>query len=118
MSASPIRRKKANTDLHHFDLEVRAGEVLALVGPSGAGKSTLVNLIPRFFDVTSVLERNNPNITSDPNYKNIVTQIGRAYRGLTSAGKKHRGISKKRYGAHTLRPSKNRSMTPSKNKSM
>lgn len=39
--------------LHNIDLEVKAGEVLALVGPSGAGKSTLVNLVPRFFDVTS-----------------------------------------------------------------
>jgi subfamily B ATP-binding cassette protein MsbA len=37
--------------LHGIDLEVRRGEVLALVGPSGAGKSSLVNLIPRFFDV-------------------------------------------------------------------
>jgi len=38
--------------LHDIDLEVRRGEVLAIVGSSGSGKSTLVHLIPRFFDVT------------------------------------------------------------------
>jgi subfamily B ATP-binding cassette protein MsbA len=39
--------------LRDINLEVHAGEVLAVVGSSGAGKSTLVHLIPRFFDVTS-----------------------------------------------------------------
>jgi subfamily B ATP-binding cassette protein MsbA len=36
--------------LRDVDLEVAAGETVALVGPSGAGKSTLVGLIPRFYD--------------------------------------------------------------------
>jgi len=39
--------------LRDINLEVKAGEVLAVVGSSGAGKSTLVHLIPRFFDVSS-----------------------------------------------------------------
>ncbi|MDH5588505.1 MAG: ABC transporter transmembrane domain-containing protein [Gemmatimonadota bacterium] len=34
-----------------IDLELRAGETVALVGSSGAGKSTLASLIPRFFEV-------------------------------------------------------------------
>jgi len=39
--------------LHGISLEVKKGEILAVVGSSGAGKSTLVHLLPRFFDVTA-----------------------------------------------------------------
>jgi len=38
--------------LNHVSLDVKAGEIVALVGPSGAGKTTLANLTPRFYDVT------------------------------------------------------------------
>jgi ATP-binding cassette subfamily B protein len=34
------------------DLEVAAGQTIALIGPTGCGKTTLTTLIPRFYDVT------------------------------------------------------------------
>jgi subfamily B ATP-binding cassette protein MsbA len=35
-----------------LDLQVKSGEVVALVGPSGGGKTTIANLVPRFYDPT------------------------------------------------------------------
>ncbi len=38
--------------LSHLNLDVKAGQSIALVGPSGGGKTTLCSLIPRFYDTT------------------------------------------------------------------
>ena len=63
-SASPIRLRGEVTfegvsaayegrpdALNEIDLQVHAGQTIALVGPTGAGKSTLVNLLPRFYPI-------------------------------------------------------------------
>lgn len=39
--------------LHEINLEIPAGQKVALLGPTGSGKSSLINLIPRFFDPTA-----------------------------------------------------------------
>jgi ATP-binding cassette subfamily B protein len=39
--------------LSEIDLKVAQNKIVALIGPTGSGKTSLVNLIPRFYDVTS-----------------------------------------------------------------
>jgi subfamily B ATP-binding cassette protein MsbA len=62
--------------LRNINLEVNAGEILALVGSSGAGKSTLVSLIPRFFDVTSGKITIDEKDVRDVSLASIRSQIG------------------------------------------
>src|SRR5699024_4784788 len=39
--------------LAHISFKVNSGETVAIIGATGSGKSTLINLIPRFYDVSS-----------------------------------------------------------------
>jgi ATP-binding cassette subfamily B protein len=61
---------KPNVELiKDFNLNVRAGERIAIVGPTGCGKSTIINLLLRFYDIDSgnitISGKNINNITRD-----------------------------------------------------
>jgi ATP-binding cassette subfamily B protein len=45
--------ESARKALDNFSLEIRAGQIAAIVGPNGAGKSTLIKLLCRFYDPES-----------------------------------------------------------------
>ena len=62
--------------LRGINLEVRKGEILAVVGSSGAGKSTLVHLLPRFFDVTAGRILIDKHDVRDVTLSSLRSQIG------------------------------------------
>lgn len=62
--------------LSGINLEVKAGEVLAIVGPSGSGKTSLVSLIPRFYDPIKGSIRMNGADIRDYDLKSLRNQIG------------------------------------------
>ena len=69
-------RYTENVVLSDVNLEIKKGQTIALVGQSGSGKSTLVDLLPRFYDVTSGrITIDGANIT-DLRIKNLRALMG------------------------------------------
>lgn len=58
----------------------------------------------KFFEVI-LLDRSHPAIASDRSFAGVIGQRNRGYRGLTSSGRKHRGIATKGFGTNISRPS-------------
>ena len=65
-----------NLVLRDINLVADQGQTIALVGETGAGKSTMVNLIPRFYDVTSGKMLIDGFDTSDVTLASLRRQIG------------------------------------------
>jgi subfamily B ATP-binding cassette protein MsbA len=62
--------------LRDVSVTVEPGQTLALVGPSGSGKTTLINLIPRFYDVSSGAVRVDGHDVRDVALESLRSQTG------------------------------------------
>lgn len=67
---------KGKPVLHDVQVHVPAGQIVALVGPSGSGKTTFINLICRFYDVSSGAVRIDGVDVRDIASKDLIAQIG------------------------------------------
>jgi len=68
--------KGSTSALHDVSLEARPGQITALVGPTGSGKSSVVNLIPRFYDVTTGSVTIDGRDVRDITLRSLRSQIG------------------------------------------
>jgi len=73
--APPAAGEHRAAALSELSLSVAAGESLSIVGRSGSGKSTLVNLLPRFYDVSSGCVRIDGADVRDYQLQNLREQI-------------------------------------------
>lgn len=64
------------TILQDINFEVHVGEIAAFVGPSGVGKTTLVNLLPRFYDVSTGRVTVDGIDIKECTLKSLMSQIG------------------------------------------
>ncbi len=62
--------------LQDFNLQVKAGETIALVGPTGGGKTTIVNLLCRFYEPTKGVIRINGRDYTEYTLESIHSKIG------------------------------------------
>ncbi|MGZ9167133.1 MAG: ABC transporter ATP-binding protein, partial [Anaerolineales bacterium] len=62
--------------LRDVSFTARPGQTIAIVGPTGAGKTTIINLIPRFYDVTSGSIKIDGIDVRDVSMKSLREQIG------------------------------------------
>ncbi|MEX3623000.1 ABC transporter ATP-binding protein [Viridibacillus arvi] len=62
--------------LSNISFRAKSGEITAIIGGTGAGKSTLVNLIPRFYDVTSGTIRVNGVDLKETSIDEVRSKIG------------------------------------------
>lgn len=68
--------KEGNEALSNINFEIQTGQTLGIVGGTGSGKTSIINLIPRFYDVTSGKIKINGKDIKEYNVEDLRKNIG------------------------------------------